>query len=75
MFLLGWMSQHRVMDGEPSLDLFFALSRPANLTLSNRGENSNYGLVHLDDDPYVTLTSMFTSLHGIVYGLHEQGNR
>jgi hypothetical protein len=40
------------------------------------GENSNYGLVHLDDDPYDLVVEMFTDLHGNstsnVTGMHAR---
>lgn len=35
------------------------------------GENSNYGLVHLDDEPYKQLTTMFSSLNRNVSTLHK----
>ena len=38
------------------------------------GENSNYGLVHLDDDAYGEMTSMFTRLHASVVELHANAN-
>ena len=34
------------------------------------GENSNYGLVHLDDEPYAMLTGMFTRLNANASALH-----
>lgn len=36
------------------------------------GENSNYGLVHLDDEPYAMLTEMFTALNANASMLHSQ---
>ena len=33
-------------------------------------ENSNYGLVHLDDDPYTAMVDMYTALHREVAQLH-----
>ena len=38
-------------------------------------ENSNYGLVHLDDDPYTAMVDMYTALHRDVAQLHAAGAR
>ena len=38
-------------------------------------ENSNYGLVHLDDDPYTAMVDMYTALHREVAQLHAAGAR
>jgi hypothetical protein len=34
-------------------------------------ENSNYGLVHLDDEPYAMLTGMFTQLNANASNIHS----
>jgi hypothetical protein len=38
------------------------------------GENSNYGIVHLTDDPYLTLTNTMTVVNMNAMKLHQQRN-
>jgi hypothetical protein len=54
-------------------DYFMWVDEPALGISSTFPEDSNYGLVNVDDEPYVELTETATRVNGQAYELHAEG--